>query len=142
MTILALVQFDKTNREKSIRDEFQPPIGFVLPPFLLKGSSGNDLEYPFFKEPEISAIFILPKPCLPCNPNFYFLEKLAKHYNARFHPVWIVSLNPGKSKETIIQNNPYDVYTPADLTSFKRLFKLGRKTPQVTLLKGRKVIFS
>lgn len=143
VTIIVIVQFDQKKHVRAVSNQFHPIIDSTLPSFSLIDAFGTEIEYSFPMETKISALFILPKPCLSCNPNFYFLDKLLKRYNNTFHATWILSTAPDRLKKlSTMPINPYDVYTPADYPAFNQLFKINSIVPQVTLLKGRKVIYS
>jgi hypothetical protein len=141
--VIAFVYTDIRKQEASIISDSVLKKSKIIPPFLLKQSDGNIVDFFSLTNSEITGVFVLPKPCLSCNPNFFFLEKLTKKYDKYFTPIWIVC-NGQKIPEHFMSNSNsgYDIYFPIEPELFSLLFNVKFRLPRVTFLNGNEVIYS
>jgi hypothetical protein len=134
---------DRNSYEESIQDDYNLRIGQTVPAIELKDIDGNKLELFSLLTGKNTGIFILPKPCLQCNPNFYFLKKLAQTYKHELTPICIINSNYQLNKKNFLDvDRAINVYYPADPAVFIKLMRMEFNPAKVHLLKGNKVVYS
>jgi hypothetical protein len=130
------------NEKLFIKDYILSP-GQNIKQFYLKNSNDQEFDFHSLIGNKTTGVFILPKPCLPCNSNYFFLKKLTRLPPEELKSIWIIYSGQKKPDNLKFhENNNIKFFYPSEPEKFSRAFKLDFTIPQTTILSGQRVIFT
>ena len=88
-----------------------------------------------------SVIFILSRPCAPCNKNLPFWKKISSIKNVDAYGIMINSKSEMINFSKSMKLN-FNLFCPINTKRFRKAFKIKNKLSHTLLIKSRSVLFA